>query len=77
MYTTHQAQKNFSMLLRKAVRGEEVILIARGRTPVAKLVAVPGLRKKRVPGSLKEKISYTPDAFAPMTKEELAEWGIE
>jgi hypothetical protein len=40
-------------------------------------VAVPRLRKKRVPGSLKGKISYTPDAFAPMTKEELAEWGIE
>ena len=77
MYTIHQAQKNFSMLLRKAVRGEEVILIARGRTPVAKLVAVPRLRKKRFPGSLKGKISYTPDAFAPMTKEELAEWGIE
>ncbi len=64
------------MLLRKAVRGEEVI-IARGRTPVAKLVAVPHLRKKRFPGSLKGKISYTPDAFPPMTKEELAEWGIE
>jgi prevent-host-death family protein len=64
MYTIRQAQKNFSMLLRKAVRGEEVI-IARGRTPVAKLVAVPRLRKKRVPGSLKGKISYTPDAFAP------------
>ena len=80
MYTIHQAQKNFSMLLGKALRGEEVILIARGRTPVAKLVAVvavPRLRKKRVPGSLKGKISYTPDAFAPMTKEELAEWGIE
>jgi len=77
MYTIRQAQKNFSMLLRKAVRGEEVILIARGRTPVAKLVAVPRLRKKRVPGSLKGKIPYTPDAFAPMTKEELAEWGIE
>ena len=76
MYTIRQARKNFSMLLRKAVRGEEVI-IARGRTPVAKLVAVPHLRKKRVPGSLKGKISYTPEAFAPMIKEELAEWGIE
>ena len=76
MYTIRQARKDFSMLLRKAVRGEEVI-IARGRTPVAKLVAVPYLRKKRVPGSLKGKISYTPEAFAPMIKEELAEWGIE
>ena len=76
MYAIRQAQKNLSMLLRKAVRGEKVI-IARGRTPVAKLVAVPRLRKKCVPGSSKGKISYTPDVFAPMTKEELAAWGIE
>jgi antitoxin (DNA-binding transcriptional repressor) of toxin-antitoxin stability system len=60
------------MLLRKAIRGEEVI-IASGRTPIVKLVAVPTQRKKRVPGRLKGKISYTPDAFAPMSKEELAE----
>jgi prevent-host-death family protein len=76
MYTIRQAQTNFSKLLRKAERGEEVI-IARGETPVVKLVAVPAQKKKRVPGRLKGKISYTPNAFAPMTKEELAEWGIE
>jgi len=76
MYTIRQAQKNFSTLLRKAIRGEEVI-IARGKTPVVKLVAVPTQKKKRVPGRLKGKISYTPDAFAQMTKEEVAEWGIE
>jgi antitoxin (DNA-binding transcriptional repressor) of toxin-antitoxin stability system len=72
MYSIRQAQKSFSMLLQKAVRGEEVI-IARGRTPVAKLVAVPTQKKKRIPGRGKGKISYTPDACAPMTKEELAE----
>jgi hypothetical protein len=33
--------------------------------------------KKRKPGSLKGKIWYAPDAFDPLTKEELAEWGIE
>jgi prevent-host-death family protein len=76
MYTVHQAKTNLSKLLRKAARGEEVI-IARGKTPVAKLVAVPPLKKKRVPGRWKGKISYTPDVFAPLTKEELADWGIE
>lgn len=75
MYTVHQAKTNLSKLLRKAERGEDVI-IARGKTPVAKLVAVPR-KKKRVPGRWKGKIWYTPDAFAPMSKEELAEWGIE
>ncbi len=72
----HRAKNNLSKLLRKAARGEEVI-IARGKTPVAKLVAVPPQKKKRVPGRWKGKISYSPDAFAPLTKEELAEWGIE
>ena len=76
MYTIRQAQTNLSKLLRKAARGEEVI-IARGKTPVAKLVAVPTQKKKRVPSRWKGKISYTSDAFAPMTKDELAEWGIE
>ena len=76
MYTIRQAQTNLSKLLRKAARDEEVI-IARGKTPVAKLVGVPTQKKKRVPGRWKGKISYTSDAFAPMTKDELAEWGIE
>jgi len=44
---------------------------------VAKLVPVPHQKKKRIPGRWKGKISYTADAFAPLTKEELAEWGIE
>ncbi len=76
MYTIRQARTNFSKLVRKAERGEEVI-IARGKTPVVKLVAVPAQKKKRIPGRWKGKISYTPDAFAPMTKGELPEWGIE
>jgi prevent-host-death family protein len=76
MYTVHQAKTNLSKLLRKAARGEEVI-IARGKTPVAKLVPVSAKKKKRVPGGFKGKIWYTPDAFAPLSKEELAEWGIE
>jgi prevent-host-death family protein len=76
MYTVHQAKTNLSKLLRKAARGEEVI-IARGKHPVAKLVAVSGQKKKRISGRLKGKIWYSPDAFEPLTKKELAEWGIE
>lgn len=76
MYTVHQAKTNLSKLLRKAARGEEVI-IARGKKPVAKLVSLENEPKKRVPGQWKGKISYTPDAFDPMSDEELKEWGIE
>ena len=76
MYTVHQAKTNLSKLLRKVENGEEVI-IARGKEPVAKIIPFPARKKKRVPGSLKGKIWYATDAFDPLTKEELAEWGIE
>jgi len=76
MYTVHEAKTNLSKLLRKAENGEEVI-IARGKEPVVQLVPVRKRQKKRVPGSLKGKVWYAPDAFNPLTKEELAEWGIE
>jgi prevent-host-death family protein len=76
MYTVHKAKTHLSKLIRDALRGEEVI-IARRTEPVVKLVPVCKRPKKRVPGSLKGKIWYSPDAFDPLTKEELAEWGIE
>lgn len=75
MYTVHQAKTNLSKLLRKVARGEEVI-IARGKTPVARLVALSTKKKKRVSGRLKGKIWYAPDAFEPLSKKELAAWGI-
>lgn len=76
MYTVHQAKTNLSKLLRRAESGEEVV-IARGKKPVARLVPVRKRAKKRVPGRLKGKIKIHPSFFDPMTKEELAEWGIE
>ena len=76
MYTAHEVKTYLSKLLRKAARGEEGI-IARGKTPVAKLVGLCAQKKKRVPGRLKGKIWYTPDAFEPLTKKELSEWGFE
>jgi prevent-host-death family protein len=59
LYTVHKAKTNLSKLLRKAANGEEVI-IARGKTPVAKLVALPTQKKKRVPGRWKGKIHIHP-----------------
>jgi prevent-host-death family protein len=76
MYTVHEAKTYLSKLLRKAARGEEVI-IARGKTPVAKLVGLSTKKRKRVPGRLRGKIWYTPDAFDTLTKEELSDWGIK
>jgi prevent-host-death family protein len=76
MYTVHQTKTNLSKLLRKVANGEEVI-IARGKEPVAKIIPFPARKKKRVAGSLKGKIWYAPDAFDPLSKEELRDWGIE
>jgi prevent-host-death family protein len=76
MYTMHKAKTHLSKLVRDALRGVEVI-IARGKEPVVKLVPVRPRAKKRVPGRLKGKIRILPGFFDPMTKEELAEWGME
>lgn len=72
----HEAKTNLSKLLCKAANGDEV-MIARGKKPVAKWVALSTQKKKRVPGRLKGKLLIHPSFFDPMTKEELAEWGIE
>jgi antitoxin (DNA-binding transcriptional repressor) of toxin-antitoxin stability system len=75
-YSVHQAKTNLSRLLEEAAAGREVI-IARGTEPVAQLVAVGKARKKRQPGSLAGQITYTPDAFAPLTDQEMTDLGFE
>jgi antitoxin (DNA-binding transcriptional repressor) of toxin-antitoxin stability system len=57
--------------LKKLARAEEII-IAHGKKPVVKLVALPLPQKgRRIPGAWKGKITYTADAFAPLTDQEL------
>jgi prevent-host-death family protein len=75
-YTVHQAKTNLSKLLREASAGKEVI-IARGKKPIAKLVPIEDKGKKRVPGEWIGKVSYTADAFDPLTDQELKELGFE
>ena len=50
------------------------MVIARGKQPVARIVALGSARKKRVPGRLKGKIRILPSFYRPMTKKELEEW---
>ena len=52
--TIHQAKTNLSRLIKKASRGEEVV-IARGSKPVARLVPIGEVKEKRQPGSLKSR----------------------
>ena len=76
MYTVHQAKTNLSRLIEEAQRGEEVV-IARGKTPVVKLVAIGQGRKQRTPGKFKNRITIKPSFFEPMTAAELKQWGID
>jgi prevent-host-death family protein len=75
-YTVQQAKTNFSRLIKEAQSGKEVI-ITRGKQPVAKIVPIASAAKKRIPGTLKGQIWSAPDAFDPLTDEELRELGFE
>lgn len=75
MYTMHEAKTNLSKLVKKAINGEEVIL-ANGATPVAKIIAFTPA-PKRVFGSMKGRLSWTEDAFDPLTDAEMKELGFE
>ena len=76
VHTIHEAKTNLSMLIKKACQGEEVI-IARGDKPVVKLVPVGEPATDRVPGGFEGLISWTEDAFDPLTDEEMRELGFE
>jgi prevent-host-death family protein len=74
--TIHKAKTQLSRLIEKACQGEEII-IARGSKPVVRLVAIDNQPGDRVPGAWKGKISYTDDAFKPLTDQELEDLGFE
>jgi prevent-host-death family protein len=65
----HEAKTHFSRLVARAEAGEEII-VRRGPTPVAKLVAYAPPTAPRVPGSLRGRIALaddfdaTPEDFA-------------
>jgi len=71
--TIHEAKTNLSKLLQKVAAGEEVI-IARGKKPVARLVAVGEVRGKCQPGSLKATLRVGPEFFEPLPENELSRW---
>jgi prevent-host-death family protein len=80
-YTVHQAKTHFSRLLKEAEAGQEVIVM-RGSKPVAKLVPIEANSPEpevplRLAGAYRDKISWTEDAFGPMTDQELIDngWG--
>ena len=71
----HQAKTQLSKLLAEVERGTEII-VARNGTPVAKLVPFPEPARRRLRvGNWKGQIWISPDFDAPLTDEELKDWG--
>jgi prevent-host-death family protein len=72
--TIHEAKTNLSRLIKQVCEGEEII-IARGKSPVARLVPVSAPpKKRRVPGALKGIIKVDDSFFDPLPPEELDAW---
>jgi prevent-host-death family protein len=71
--TIHRAKTQLSKLLEQVERGEEVI-IARGKTPVARLVRYRRESPKRGFGSMKGRARIGPEFWEPLPEEELKLW---
>jgi prevent-host-death family protein len=70
-----EAKTHLSRYIDRVEQGD-VIIVCRHNKPVAVLrAAEPSpVRPARVAGLLKDRVHWEPDAFAPMTAEELAEF---
>jgi prevent-host-death family protein len=74
VFTVHAAKTQFSKLIAWAQAGEEIV-IAKGSTPVVKLVALDGGQAPaRVFGAMKGKAKVTAAFFEPLSSAELERW---
>ncbi len=75
--TTHQAKTHLSQLIREVQAGEKVVIL-NGKVPVAELTAAErGSPLRPKVGTVTSRpVHYADDAFAPLTKDELTEWGL-
>ena len=71
--TIHAAKTNLSKLLARVEAGEEIV-IARGKTPIARLTPIRSRPTGRRFGAMKGIVSVGPEFFEPMTEAELKEW---
>ena len=71
--TIHAAKTALSRLIKRACAGEEVV-IARGDTPVVRLVPLVTPPRKRMFGALKGKARTTAAFFEPLPADELEAW---
>lgn len=72
-HSMHAAKSQLSRLVVRAAAGEDVV-IARGRTPLVRLVPVRAARVERRFGAMRGRAKVTRAFFAPLPPEELAAW---
>ena len=72
--TIHEAKTQLSRLLNRVFAGEEVV-IAKGKTPIARLVPWKDPVAPRVPGLDRGLIELPEDFDAPLSPELLEEFG--
>ena len=73
LHSIHAAKTHLSRLIERAEAGEEV-MIARGRTLVAKLVRANAAAPCRRFGAMRGRARVTRAFFEPLPPEELAAW---
>ena len=76
--TMYEAKTNLSELVKKAQKGETVIITSgRDKTPVAKLEAIHPVGKKRLGALETPGFVLTDQFFEPLPEEELHRWNGE
>jgi antitoxin (DNA-binding transcriptional repressor) of toxin-antitoxin stability system len=71
-HSIHAAKTHLSRLIEQVERGDEVI-IARGKTPVARLTRLRRVRPGRRFGAMRGRARVTPAFFEALPPEETAE----
>jgi len=71
--TIHVAKTNLSRLIAQACAGDEIV-IARGKTPVVRLVPARAEKAGRKFGAMKGKARTSRAFFEPLPADELAAW---
>ena len=73
IHSIHSAKTNLSRLIERACAGEDIV-IARGKTPVVKLVPIREISPQRKFGAMKGRARVTKAFFEPLPEDELTKW---
>jgi antitoxin (DNA-binding transcriptional repressor) of toxin-antitoxin stability system len=73
-HSIHAAKTNLSRLIERACAGEDVV-IARGDTPIVRLVPIDRKPVGRRFGAMRGRARVSSAFFEPLTENELNAWG--